>query len=181
MDGENPYYIKELPNDPSLKVNLNPSLQKWITARDEKIKPGKDCATEDAFWIGEAKTSDFERCENNFISNYPGIYQRIQARNDHALGYNYPYAISYLNTASNGKASWIRLNKQPGDVIYKSEQFPNGADMASVLDFDTGHDGNRGWRASLIIIFEFYLYSALIGYLLFYLNKIFYFNTRSFR
>jgi len=146
IDVEGPHCVKELINDPDL--NVNPwGLKMWMKARDAKVGLGKDYETEEEFW--------YQRCGYNSIANYKGIYQRIQGKNDHALGYYYKHAIAYLNAATDGKAKWTRLNKQPRNQIYKSEQYPNGIDIKEVLDFEKLDDvKHRFWKLLFEIIEE---------------------------
>lgn len=159
IDEEGPHCPEELLKDPSLNGN-SWGLKMWRMARDAKVGPGKDYHTEEEFWR--------QRCGYSFIGNYKGIYQRVQGKNDHALGYYYKHAIAYLNGATNGKAKWSRLNKQPKNQIYKSEEYPNGINIESVLDFEKLNDVQlRLWNLLFEIIEESRgdRYSAIhIGY-----------------
>jgi hypothetical protein len=134
-------------DDPSIDADSIGGLQKWKIAEAAKVGPGKQYETEEAFW--------YERCGNNFIGNYRGIYQRLQGRRDHALGYNYPHAISFLNAATSGNAKWTRLNKQPKNIVYKSQERPDGVPIETALDIEELH-GNEllGWRMLFSLIGE---------------------------
>ena len=147
IDNEGPHCAKELLENPNIDADAIKGLQLWEKAKGAKVGAGKQYKTEEEFW--------YERCGNNFIGNYKGAYQRIQAKNDHALGYNYPHAIAYLNAATNGKAEWTRLNKQPKDQIYKSEQFPDGTPIESVLDIERPTAGSEiGWNVFFKLLEE---------------------------
>lgn len=81
IDNEGPHCTKEVLEDPNINADAIKGLQMWEKARDAKVGTGKQYKTEEEFW--------YERCGNNFIGNYKGVYQRIQAKNDHALGHYY--------------------------------------------------------------------------------------------
>jgi hypothetical protein len=124
MDEEGPHCPKELLEEPALAGVEG--LKRWARARDAKVGEGKDYETEEEFWN--------ERCGYRFLGNYKGIYQRLQGINDHALGQYYRHAVAYLNAATNGKAKWTRLNKQPKNVLYESPDEPGGTAIETALD-----------------------------------------------
>jgi hypothetical protein len=147
IDNEGPHCAKDLLEDPSINAGAIKGLEMWKKARDAKVGRGKQYKTEEEFW--------YERCGNNFIGNYKGVYQRIQAKNDHALGSYYQHAIAYLNAATGGRAEWTRLNRQPKDQIYKSEQFPNGIPIETALDIESLRaDSKVGWHVLFKLLEE---------------------------
>lgn len=145
LDGEGPHCGKDLLEDSNIETFQG--LRNWEIARDAKVGPGKQYATEDKFW--------FERCGDNFLGNYKGIYQRIQGINDHALKKNYPHAVAYLNTATNGHATYTKLNKQPKNQIYNLSKNSNGIPIESILDVNRFRsDDNHMWNIFFEIIEE---------------------------
>jgi hypothetical protein len=104
LDVEGPHCPKELYEflDPARKTQFE-------TATNISIMKGI-YSTQDEYW--------HERCAINFINNYPGIYQRLQAEYDHKLGKNYTHALAMLNAATTGKAKWTRLNREPKNKLY---------------------------------------------------------------
>ena len=114
IDGEGPHCAGDLLSDPELDWENIGGLKNWAIVRDAKVGPGKDYENEEDFW--------YERCGQNFLGNYKGIYQRLQGKNDHALGHYYKHAISYLNAATNGEAKWTRLNKQPKNTAFFNQK-----------------------------------------------------------
>jgi hypothetical protein len=134
IDAEGPDCAKDIIYNPNLNI-VSPQVK-------------GNYRTEEDFW--------HERRGSNFIGNYKGIYQRLQAKNDHALGNYYQHAAAYLNTATRGKARWTRLNKQPKNQIYKSNKEPSGVNMGDALDLEKleGSEDRHFWNLLFEIIKE---------------------------
>ncbi len=136
----NPQYILENTDEINLR-NPEGIMNRWKRALDAKVGPGRDYSTEEQFFR--------ERCAINFIGNFKGVYLRAQARDDHALKDYHGHAVAMLNTATNGKAKWTRLNREPRNTLYRSFAEPDGVDIDSVLDVGRfiGPNDSRFWDA----------------------------------
>ncbi len=140
LDDEGPHCPKDLIDIPDIKPHTRGIKDIWRNkVINAKVGAGKDYRTTDEFFS--------ERCAVNFIGNFKGIYQRVQAKDDHEIAYYYGHAVAMLNTATNGKARWTRLNRQPKNQIYKLVQLPDGVDIESVLDVKKirGPNDRRIW------------------------------------
>lgn len=140
LDDEGPHCPEDLIDAPDIKPHTRDIKSIWRNkVINAKVGAGKDYRTTDEFFS--------ERCAVNFIGNFKGVYERVQAKNDHELAYYYGHAAAMINIAVNGKAKWTRLNREPKDQIYKSAELPGGIDMESVLDVEKirGPNDRRIW------------------------------------
>ena len=128
LDSEGPHCPKEILNNPNITFYNPDIVDVWNTVIDAKVGPDKDYQSVEDFFA--------ERCAVYFIDDFKGIYQRVQAKNDHALTNYYGHAVAMLNAATNGEAKWTRLNKQPKNQTYASLQEPDGVDIETVLDVE---------------------------------------------
>ncbi|MBN2067592.1 MAG: hypothetical protein JW744_03945 [Candidatus Diapherotrites archaeon] len=128
LDQEGPHCAGELLEDIDEIPGAATGLVNWETARDAKVGPGKDYATEEEFWA--------ERCGYRFLGSFEGIYQRIQGSDDHQLGQYYKHAVAYLNAATKGNAEWTRLNREAKNVAYQSGDELQGVEINNVLSFE---------------------------------------------
>ena len=79
---------------------------------------------------------------------YEGIYQRMQAIDDHEPSTYHGHAVAMVNAATNGNAEWTRLNNQPKNQIYNyNSNTPGGVDIDDILEikkFSSAND-KRIW------------------------------------
>jgi hypothetical protein len=137
LDWEGPSNIDKILED----IDPNhPAKQKWMQAINAKVGEGKDYTNVKDFYA--------ERKAINFIGQFQGIYQRLQQEIDHALDHYYDHAIAALNTATNGNAQKCQLNKEIPNQIYKSDDYPDGIDISTVV---AGVLNLNHWRSRLKI------------------------------
>jgi hypothetical protein len=118
----------------------------WGDVVAAKSGAGKEYPNADAFFA--------ERCASYFVGGFAGVYQRMQAGDDHEVKTWHDHAVAMLNAATDGKALWTRLNREPHDVIYQSPAAPQGIGIDGVLDvdrFDSANDG-RLWDMALELV-----------------------------
>ena len=140
LDDEGPYCPRDMLQNRDIKYHTRGMKRKWRKVINSKVGEMKDYNSEDEFF--------YERCAVNFIGNFKGIYQRVQAGNDHETLYYHGHAVAMLNAATNGKAKWTRLNREPKNITYYSLQDPDGIDIENVIDLNrvNGPNDRRIWE-----------------------------------
>lgn len=148
LDDEGPHCPKDLINNPDIKFHTKGIREMWEDVLSAKIGDGKEYSNEDNFWS--------ERCAVNLIPGYKGIYQRVQAIDDHEPSTYHGHAVAMVNAATNGNAKWTRLNNQPKNQIYSYNSIPSkGINIENVLKikkFSSAND-KRIWNV-LFNLFE---------------------------
>jgi hypothetical protein len=109
MDEEGPHCPRDLLADPDATIAA--ALRtRWAEVVAEKVGPGLDYETEEAFWA--------ERCAVEQIGGIRAMYRRFQAEEDHALGFYYRHTVAMVAQAVGGGVPWVRLNDRPSGVVY---------------------------------------------------------------
>ena len=139
LDDEGPHCPKDMIDNPDIKFHTNGIREMWEDVLNAKVGDGKDYSNEDDFWS--------ERCAVNLIEGYEGIYQRMQAIDDHEPSTYHGHAVAMVNAATNGKAEWTRLNNQPKNQIYSTNQKNEGIYIENVLEIKkfSGANDKRIW------------------------------------
>ena len=139
LDDEGPHCPKDLIADPDIKFHTNGIREMWEDVLNAKVGDGKDYSNEDDFWS--------ERCAVNLIEGYEGIYQRMQAIDDHEPSTYHGHAVAMLNAATNGNAKWTKLNNQPKNKLYSETEEKgrvNIEDVIGIKKFSSAND-KRIW------------------------------------
>ncbi|MHA1733028.1 MAG: alpha/beta hydrolase family protein [Promethearchaeota archaeon] len=151
LDDEGPHSPRELLENPEISFHTADIKDTWGEVIDAKVGDGKQYATVDEFWA--------ERCAINFIGNYSGVYQRVQAIDDHETGTYHGHAVAMINAATppNGGAAWTRLNFQEKNQLYQSQAYPDSVDVDEVLDLQkfSGPNDPHIWEVFFSLLGSF--------------------------
>ncbi|MBI5882700.1 MAG: hypothetical protein HZB91_06305 [Elusimicrobia bacterium] len=131
LDDEGPHAPWDIIRDERISLR-DESLRRIWKEKVLKAKVPSEYRTPEGFFR--------ERSAVNFIGRFEGIYQRVQARDDHVTLFWHGHAAAMLRAASvpAGKARWTRLNRGARNRAYGTPEA-----LEAALDVERINGGSR--------------------------------------